>query len=159
VRFAVEGDVGALLVPDGGDPRRADRLWQHTCFETFVVEQEGEGGYFELNFAPSTEWAVYHFTAYRTGMTVVEAARPPRISVSREAGRLSLDAVIDLESLPALQDSPILRLALSAVVEDTQHRLSYWALAHPPGKPDFHHADGFALTVTQSHFRRGRSGF
>ena len=36
------------------------------------------------------------------------------------------------------------RLGLSAVIEDTSGRKSYWALAHPPGKPDFHHADCFA---------------
>jgi hypothetical protein len=39
------------------------------------------------------------------------------------------------------------RLGLSAVIEDTRGSLSYWALAHPPGKPDFHHADGFALEL------------
>ena len=36
------------------------------------------------------------------------------------------------------------RLGLSAVIEDANGDISYWALAHPPGKPDFHHADGFA---------------
>jgi hypothetical protein len=41
-----------------------------------------------------------------------------------------------------------LRLGLSAVIEDIDGRLSYWALKHPPGKPDFHHPDSFALDVT-----------
>jgi hypothetical protein len=36
------------------------------------------------------------------------------------------------------------RLGLSALIEDTGGHKSYWALAHPPGKPDFHHADSFA---------------
>jgi hypothetical protein len=31
------------------------------------------------------------------------------------------------------------------VIEETNGRKSYWALAHPPGKPDFHHSDCFAL--------------
>ena len=39
------------------------------------------------------------------------------------------------------------RLGLSAVIEDTSGGKSYWALAHPPGKPDFHHADCFALEL------------
>jgi hypothetical protein len=34
---------------------------------------------------------------------------------------------------------------LSALIEDQNGGKSYWALAHPPGKPDFHHADSFAL--------------
>ena len=45
----------------------------------------------------------------------------------------------------------------ASVTEDLTHALdalaacggiSYWALAHPPGKPDFHHADGFALELS-----------
>jgi hypothetical protein len=35
------------------------------------------------------------------------------------------------------------RLALSAVIEETSGALSYWALRHAAGKPDFHHADAF----------------
>jgi hypothetical protein len=34
---------------------------------------------------------------------------------------------------------------LAAVIEDTRGDKSYWALAHPPGKADFHHSDTFAL--------------
>ncbi len=41
-----------------------------------------------------------------------------------------------------------LKLALSAVVEDDSGTLSYWALKHAPGKPDFHHSDGFVLELT-----------
>jgi hypothetical protein len=40
-----------------------------------------------------------------------------------------------------------LLLGLSAVIEETSGAKSYWALAHPPGRPDFHHADGFALML------------
>jgi len=40
-----------------------------------------------------------------------------------------------------------MRLALSAVIEEERGRLSYWALRHPPGKPDFHHPDAFALAL------------
>ena len=40
-----------------------------------------------------------------------------------------------------------LRLGAAAVLEDDNGRLSYWALCHPPGKPDFHHPDGFVLEL------------
>jgi hypothetical protein len=36
-------------------------------------------------------------------------------------------------------------LGLTAVVEEENGRLSYWALKHPPGKPDFHSPEGFVL--------------
>jgi hypothetical protein len=32
-------------------------------------------------------------------------------------------------------------------VEDVDGILSYWALRHPAGKPDFHHTDAFALQL------------
>ena len=32
-------------------------------------------------------------------------------------------------------------------MKDVDGGISYWALAHPPGKPDFHHPDSFALTL------------
>jgi hypothetical protein len=36
-------------------------------------------------------------------------------------------------------------LALTAVIETEDSARSYWALAHPPGAPDFHDPDCFVL--------------
>jgi len=146
LHYELTGDIAALLLPKGDTARRADKLWEHTCFEAFVAGRDDSGGYLEFNFAPSTEWGAYGFSAYRQGMENLETVRPPRISVSRDISQLSLDALIDLDTLPLVRNR-VLRLALSAVIEDSERRRSYWALAHPPGKPDFHHADGFALAL------------
>jgi len=35
------------------------------------------------------------------------------------------------------------------VIEARDGRISYWALNHPTNKPDFHHADGFALKLRE----------
>jgi len=145
LQYLVEGDIARLCIPAESAPRRADNLWQHTCFEAFVAGQAA--GYYEFNFAPSTEWAIYQFSAYREGMTLVEAGEPPQISVRREIHCLSLDAVIDLNALSSSQDAG-LRLAVSAAIEEASGRLSYWALAHPGVKPDFHHAASFALALS-----------
>ncbi len=40
-----------------------------------------------------------------------------------------------------------LKLGLSVVIEDVDGNLTYWALAHPSDKPDFHHPDSFVLTL------------
>jgi hypothetical protein len=147
LRYRLEGDIDRLLIPVESTPRRADKLWQHICFEAFVAGEGALHGYCEFNFAPSAEWAVYRFSRYRDGMTAVEAAETPQISVRRENGRLTLDAVVDLAPVSVLRDSATLRLALCAVVEEVDHRLSYWALAHPAAKPDFHRAGGFTLVL------------
>jgi len=67
--------------------------------------------------------------------------------VRKSMDRLELGAEISQDLLP--QSRP-LRLGLSAVVEDVDGILSYWALRHPLGKPDFHHADAFALQMRHS---------
>jgi hypothetical protein len=67
----------------------------------------------------------------------------PRIAVHIAAATFELDATLDLASLPAAAWA----LGLTAVIEETNGRKSYWALKHPPGKPDFHHADCFAAQI------------
>ena len=42
------------------------------------------------------------------------------------------------------------RLGLSVVIETLDGAISYWALAHPSEKPDFHHPDSFILTLPES---------
>ena len=106
----------------------------------------GEGpGYREFNLSPSGEWAVYAFRGYRQGGELaLELA--PGIVVHRSGDRLELYAEIRAVFLPP---GGSLRLGLSAVVEDAHGTLSYWALRHHPGKPDFHHTDAFALQLVQ----------
>lgn len=146
-RYSLEGDVDHLRIPAESAPRRADKLWQHTCFEVFIARSD-IASYYEFNFAPSGEWATYKFDTYREGMTAVEATRP-RIRVHRDAQRIDVEAAVDLKEIADLPDPALLHLALSAVIEENNGRLSYWAVAHPSSQPDFHHADSFALRLDQ----------
>jgi len=138
--FGLEGDLTLLRIPEPRPPRRTDGLWRHTCFEVFVMAEEGPG-YRELNLSPSGAWAAYAFSRYRDGAELA-IERPPVLVVRRTVNRLELEAQICQDFLPPGRP---LRLGLSAVVEDRDGVLSYWALRHPPGRPDFHHTDAFAL--------------
>jgi hypothetical protein len=140
--FSLVGDISSLSIPESQLPRRADHLWHHTCIEAFMMAGEGPG-YLEFNFSPSGEWAVYAFRGYRD-RGELEIELTPGIVVRKSVDRLELGAVICRDFIP--QGGP-LRLGLSAVVEDTEGVLSYWALRHPPGRPDFHHTDSFALQL------------
>ena len=140
--FAMEADLPGLRIPEPQPSRRVHGLWQHTCFEAFVMAGKGPG-YREFNFSPSGEWAVYAFHGYREGREL-EVDLGPGIMVRRTGVRLELDAEICRGFLPPGRS---LRLGLSAVLEDADGVLSYWALQHPPGKPDFHHTDAFALQL------------
>ena len=144
--FALDGEMARLRIPAPRAPRIAPRLWQHTCFEAFVAASEAPA-YHEFNFAPSGEWAAHAFRGYRDGGPLADEALAPSIAVRRPGDRLELDAVVRLERLSPVYPCAPLRLALAAVIEETSGALSYWALRHAPGWPDFHHADGFALRL------------
>jgi hypothetical protein len=170
--YFVTGNVGALRMPPLAPAARADELWQHTCFEAFIGTAPG-AAYYEFNFAPSTQWAAYRFSGYRSGLRVASEAGTPRIEVQSAPERYTLQALLRLDALSPflyasasgeglLEDhaapqpspaggegcNPVWHLGLSAVIEETNGDKSYWALAHPPGKPDFHHSDCFALELS-----------
>jgi hypothetical protein len=150
--YVLKADIMRLRVSPPRPPRRGDRLWEHTCFETFVAIKGGSG-YYEFNFAPSGEWAAYAFRSYRDGAPLVDEELAPRISVGGGGDSLHLDATIRLDRLPTIPPGAVLRLALSAVIEDDRGMLSYWALKHPPGKPDFHQPDAFTLEIEPSQLQ------
>ena len=147
-QYSLVANMSRVRVPLSGAGRRADALWEHTCFEAFVAARD-EPGYDEFNFSPSGDWAIYRFSAYREGMSPAEIGRVPEISVRRRDDGLVLVSAVRIGHLADL-DVRHLRVALAAVIEDDNGRLSYWGLRHPPGKPDFHHPNGFALEVARS---------
>jgi len=145
LRYIVTGKIGELRIPPLTDPARTDELWKHTCFEAFVRAPKS-AAYYEFNLSPSTQWAAYHFSGYRSGMIAATELAAPQINVKSAAARYALQAMVE----PASSNLPgdmAWRLALSAVIEEASGAKSYWALAHPPGKPDFHHSDCFALEL------------
>ncbi len=141
-RFVLECDTSVLMLPEPHEPVRSDRLWQTTCFELFLKSTDRER-YFEYNFSPSTEWALYRFSDYRAGMADEMLPRP-RITCDYSESHFALNAEF---SLPDGLREGHLMLGLAAVVEENEDRKSYWALAHPSAKPDFHHKDCFALPL------------
>ncbi len=136
--YRLVGSIGGVRVPLSAPSARRDGLWEHTCFEAFV-QADGEASYVELNFAPSTEWAVYGFARYREAAPA--PAIVPAIAVDRGAESLDVTATV------ALGRGGALRVGLTAVVESADGRLTYWALAHPSPAPDFHRAGGFVARV------------
>jgi len=137
LEYAIEGRIEELRIPAPRSPRIGRELWKHTCCEV-LVGRSGSPAYLEFNFSPSGEWAGYAFERYRNGAPF--DASDPKIGVRSSPARLELDASIQVQPGKLV-------LALSAVIEHLDGRISYWALRHPPGKPDFHHPQGFALEL------------
>ena len=149
ITYLIKGQISRLSLPAKSAPSRVDGLWQHTCFEAFVAVK-GAPAYREFNFAPCGQWAAYAFQHYRDGGPLPQAS-DPQITVRASANRFELDALICRESLPGLPVNGRLLLALSAVIEENDGVVSYWALRHPSTRPDFHHPDSFVLELNPNN--------
>ncbi len=168
LRYVLRGAAHDIRMtpPAGSDAP----LWMHTCFELFV-RVEGEEEYLEVNLAPTGEMTAWRFRRYREGMepapgvatSVLGSSQRRKPMAKDERARLreagfdtlerfepsfhSLQMEVALDPAMSLFLHRPWRLGLSAVVEENNGRMSYWALAHPPGKPDFHHPDCFRLEL------------
>ena len=142
LRYDIEVPEDDLALPDPVTSARADSLWTTTCCELFIKHPDGPE-YLEFNFSPSSQWAAYRFSGYRECAENFDVT-PPDIFLDCSGSHLALETTIEIP--PAWADAPLVA-ALSAVIEETDGTKSYWALRHPPGKPDFHHPDCFALTL------------
>ena len=169
---SVDCEPHILVLPPPKTPARRDGLWRTTCFELFVKNAEN-GSYCEFNFSPSGEWAAYAFDGYRAGMMELPVREPRTYTSERDqfllaaahfypdlppevqwltaqealGPRLSLTASLEDAALAEHCGATPLVLGISAVIEEADGTKSYWALAHPAGPPDFHHADCFAQKV------------
>ena len=108
VRFVLDAEMSQVVLPKLRPATRTDELWRHTCFEVFVALPDSDA-YCELNFSPSTEWAMYGFVAYRRAMTSIEVRRPPRVALRPTQRGLVLTAVTYLADLPMPQPGSPLR--------------------------------------------------
>lgn len=140
--YTLTANLPQLRIPETTTPSRANDLWRHTCFESFLQGDDAPA-YREFNFSPSGQWQAYAFTAYRQGGPL-EPAPAPTLERTDLAGQLTLTCSLPAGALPKGRQ---LRLGLAAVMETVDGGLSYWSLRHPPGTPDFHHTHGFALTL------------
>jgi len=144
LRYHAVGNVEEVKLPGNlGRPERADNLWQNSCFELFLKEP-GKERYCEFNFSPSGNWAAYSFTGYRDGMARLGMAQAPEIFMDFSDTHVGLEASFGLPDIWAHKE---LNAGLSAVIEMQNGQKSLWALAHPAGRPDFHHQDCFKLKM------------
>jgi hypothetical protein len=146
LHYSVSGKTSNLNLPQPVSPARADGLWRRTCFEVFVLALPGVS-YFEFHFAPSRQWAAYRFDSYRSGMRELGPVAGPQIEMQAKAASYELRATLASEDPTVLAGDVAWRIGVSAVIEEANKRLSYWALAHPHGKPDFHRSDCFAVEL------------
>ncbi|MEZ5498327.1 MAG: DOMON-like domain-containing protein [Steroidobacteraceae bacterium] len=147
LRYRISGALRDLVLPTPADQAFVNGLWRSTCFEAFIGGVD-EPGYVEFNFSPSRQWAAFCFELYREGRVDLRDSRPPAVAVTENDSVLELRTALRLADWPiAVRPRYLLRIGLAAVIEQRTGGSLHFALAHPQGAPDFHHADSFALAL------------
>ena len=144
---AAQGNSSPALWPSAKQSAcRRDGIWQSTCMELFISTPSMQR-YWEYNFCPSGDWNIYQLSSYRSNLQAEPNCRQPSITQNSHAGGDELAVITQLP--PALIDQQDLILAITAVVEQRNDHLSYWALHHGGSEADFHRRDGFQLRLQQ----------
>ena len=138
--------IEAIRIPAATEPRPADALWQHTCFEVFMGVK-GEPGYREFNFSPSGQWAIYDFRACRERSEDYAADAAPELRFAQDDNAAWLEARVPSAALPAVPPGTELEIGLAAVIERKDGELEYWAVQHVAEQPDFHARNSFVLML------------
>ena len=132
--------------------RLGEALWNRTCFELFLQPATLQE-YYEWNFAPDGAWSAYRLADYRSNIST-----DPDVQLTAATNRCGpsggeLHRTMQLAPGHRLLAVEPCQLAISAVDCECSRPAVYWALAHPPGQPDFHHPTCF--TATLPPIRRG----
>lgn len=138
--------IEAIRIPAATEPRPADALWQHTCFEVFMGVK-GEPSYREFNFSPSGQWAIYDFRACRERSEDYAADAAPELRFAQDDNAARLEARVPSAALPAVPPGTELEIGLAAVIERKDGELEYWAVQHVAEQPDFHARNSFVLML------------
>lgn len=135
--FHAIGDVSRLVIPPPAPPVRTEELWRTTCFELFVA---GAGhSYCEFNLSPSGAWAAYVFDGHRSGRRNADA----QVEIETTANNKSISLIAKIES----EFHDPVQIGMTAVIEEADGLIRYWATAFAPGEPDFHAASVRSLLL------------
>jgi hypothetical protein len=132
-------------------PERRDELWKTTCFELFL-SLPGQSDYYELNFSPSENWNSYHFKSYREGMKTESRIEATEFRQEFKGDLYEFQSFVDLSALlPSSSPAPSLvtsfDTSLTAVIQNNENQISYWALKHTRDQADFHARESFVLKI------------
>lgn len=143
LQYDLIDDQSRVLIPIKKLPDRRHNLWETTCFEFFIGAQN-DRAYWEFNLAPSGDWNVYRFKNYRTGMQEETAFLSLPFAVETRSHQTTLTIELDLT---IIQLTPPLEISVTAVIEQPNHTITYWAIEHCGTEADFHIRDSFALKL------------
>ena len=145
MRLNLIGNRADLLLPSPAvTPLRKDNLWQTTCFELFLAEED-HANYWEFNLSPAGHWNVYSFADYRQNMQ--EEAAYNRLPFTIDTSHEKFSTAVEIPLANIIATEKPLEAAVCAVIQHRNKALSYWALTHYGTQPDFHRRESFTIKL------------
>ncbi len=148
VAFELIGDLENVLISKPVDlPARVIGLWESTCFEMFIKNNEKEE-YLEFNCSSANNWNIFYFPKERAALKEFTSITNLASSSVLKQDKLTVSFWIDLKKLPIdFWIEGQMSLGLTSVIESTSGELSYWALNHIDSKPNFHNPKSFNFSL------------
>lgn len=143
VSFKLSGEINSVDLGDKNSMHtRKLKLWEKTCFEFFLKNQNGQ--YYEFNFSPKFEWNIFYFEKKGAPLTEYSTPLIPVLDILDSSEQLLLIAKIPKKIFKDefITDLKNLNFGISAVIKENE-KLEYWALVHKDTRPNFHHFDSF----------------
>ena len=145
IKYLLVGNLAAIVIPPLSKvPTRQYDLWEHTCLE-FFLGLKGFSKYWEFNLSPVGDWNIFRFANYRQGITEDLAFNSLPFNVWQQTDSCQLNLEVDLNQIIDPEEN--LEIGITAVIENQEHQLSYWALIHSTSKADFHQRDSFIINL------------
>jgi len=146
VRYELTGGMEQILIPPVSvSPVRKGGLWKTTCFEFFLALPD-RPQYWEFNMSPSGDWNVYKMDRYRRmGFREEKLIGGMQVEARNSADGFTLRAIVDVKSI--FEVDQVVEAGVTAVIRSRTGHESYWALAHPGGRADFHLREGFIIRL------------
>lgn len=151
IQFILNGPLSLLkkIGTTSSTKNRKNELWKSTCFEWFIKTSD-HPRYWEFNLSPNGDWNVYSLTDYRQNLIEENLIRQFNLETKIISDKeWHLEGFVDLSAIPALSESKLLLINLSAVLELQDSSKTYWSLAHTQKQPDFHHPQHFLIQLTK----------
>jgi hypothetical protein len=143
VEFLLTGDVSSIEMPSREENgRRVIGLWESTCFEFFVLNNETLS-YYEFNFSPEGHWNAFYFPKKKAPLKEAENFLELVSNQKLTDNTYKLTVSIDLYRFhPGFWQEGKMSFGLTSVIESNK-KISYWAINHLDDKPNFHNFETF----------------
>ncbi|MBT7610521.1 MAG: hypothetical protein HN576_12250 [Bacteriovoracaceae bacterium] len=143
VEYLLKGNIESIdLSKENTTRKRVIGLWKKTCFELFIKNKNTDD-YFEFNFAPNTDWNLFHFLDIRSELKEFKTTTCPLVKVKQSNVEFQMQIIIPKQIFPdKFISNGEMMYSPTSIIHKSSH-IYHFASIHPDNKLDFHRYQSF----------------